>query len=131
MAKFGSRKVAQEIRAIIESAEHRIRNAADRASQLVTMDRQCAESSAFQQWLTEYAVGVMQRKDEGRVRVRISTILSGLKTDHYPTIRQALLEGYSAWVQDGHDAAEFQQMLVGWKDRGDAMTSKAGALLAE
>lgn len=129
MAKFGSRKVAQEIRAIIESAEHRIRNAADRASQLVTMDRQCAESSAFQQWLTEDAVGVMQRKDEGRVR--ISTILSGLKTDHYPTIRQALLEGYSAWVQDGHDAAEFQQMLVGWKERGDAVTSKAGTLLAE
>jgi hypothetical protein len=46
------------------------------------------------------------------VRVRIETILSDLKADHYPTIRELLLEGCSARVQDGHDAAEFQEMLV-------------------
>lgn len=129
--RFGSRKIAQEIRAIVQSAEHHIKNAADRASQLVTMYQQRAESSSFQQWLNEYAVEVMQRENEGRVRVRIDTVLSDLKADHYPTIREALLEGHSAWVQDGHDAAEFQQMLVDWSNRGDATTSKAGTLLAE
>ncbi|WP_276259917.1 hypothetical protein [Haloglomus litoreum] len=127
--RFGSRKIAQEIRGIVESTEHHIRNAADRASQLVTMNQQRAESSAFQQWLNEYAVEVLQRKDDGRVRVRIDTVLSDLKADHYPTIREALLEGYSAWVQDGHDAAAFREMLVQWSNRGDATTSKPGVIL--
>ena len=65
------------------------------------------------------------------MRVRIETILSDLKADHYPTIRELLLEGCSAWIQDGHDAAEFQEMLVKGPNRGDATTSKAGKLLTE
>jgi hypothetical protein len=129
--RFGSRKLAERVTAIVESAEHHIRNATSRAAQLVAMDERRAESSAFQEWLNEYAVEVLQRKDEGRVRVRIDTVLSDLKADHYPTIREALLDGYSAWVQDGHDAAEFQQMLVDWRNRGTPTTSKAGNLLAE
>lgn len=60
-----------------------------------------------------------------------SAILSDLKADHYPTVREGLLEGHSTWVQDDHETAEFQQMLVEWNNRGAATTSKAGTLLAE
>jgi hypothetical protein len=128
--RFGSRKLAERVKAIVESAEHHIRNATSRAAQLVAMDERRAESSAFQEWLNEYAVEVLQRKHEGRVRVRIDTVLSDLQADHYPTIVEALREGYSAWVQDGHDAAAFREMLVDWRNRGTPTTSKAGNLLA-
>jgi hypothetical protein len=127
--RFGSRKIAQEIQALVESTEHHLRSAADRAAQLVTMDQRRAESSAFQRWLNEYAVEVMQSKSEGRVRVRIDTVLSDLKSDHYPTVTEALREGYSAWVRDGHDAAEFMDVLVQWSNRGASKTSKVRAIL--
>jgi hypothetical protein len=122
--RFGSRKVAQEITALVESVEHHLRNAAGRGAQLVTMDKQRAESNAFQRWLSEYTVEVMESKVDGRPRIRIDTVLSDLKSTAHPTITEALRDGYSAWVRDGHDAAAFFDVLVEWSNRGESRTSK-------
>jgi len=121
--RFGSRKIAEEIQAIVESTEHQLKNAAGRAAQLVTMDKQRAESSAFGRWLNEYAVEVMDARDDGRTRLRIETVSSSLKSSSRPHIREALADGYSAWVRDGHDAAEFLNCLVTWSDSGEMKTS--------
>ena len=47
---FTTKKIKQEIAAIIEKTEHHIENAADRASSLLGMEVRGASSSAWQKW---------------------------------------------------------------------------------
>jgi hypothetical protein len=94
------------------STEHHIQNAAGRASPPLQWIDSVPNPRRSSSSATSTPSRQCSRKRGGRVRVRIETILSDLKADHYPTIRELLLEGCSAWVQDGHDAAEFQEMLV-------------------
>ena len=99
--RFGSRKIAQEIREIVQSTEHQIENAADRVAQLLNVDRQQASSSAFQKWLNEYAVEVTEIGDDGEMELRIDTLLSELKSTAKPHLESVLREGAQDWVLDG------------------------------
>ena len=112
---FASRKFADEVQAIVESTEHQIENAADRAAKILNMDAKQAASSAFQMWLNEYGAEVLETVETGQMKIRIDTILSQLKSSKLPHLSDVLNEGRLAWIKSGYDIQEFNEARVKWK----------------
>ena len=100
--QFVSQKLREEVRALVESAEHTIANTADRLGELVRMDLQQSASSAFDKWLAKYSADVDWPDQEGgEVRVRLDTLLSSMFSDSRPSPDAVIEEMYAAWRKDG------------------------------
>jgi hypothetical protein len=101
--QFVSEALRKEVRGIVQSVEHAIESAADRAAELVSMDLQQSASSAFDQWLAKYGADVdWPEHADGEVRVRIDTLLSSLNDSH-PSPEEVIEEMYAAWDRDGRN----------------------------
>ncbi|MFC4408597.1 DUF7845 domain-containing protein [Haloarchaeobius iranensis] len=123
VVSFASRKFHDELKGIIESTEHQVKNAADRAAKILGMNRCQAESSAFQLWLNKYGAEVTVNDDGSVETVRIETMLSKLKATAKPRIQDVLAEGRKAWHKSGYDVidlagAEVVAKIDGERERG-------------
>lgn len=118
-----SQKIATEIIELIESVEYQLKNAADRVAKMLDVERRQASSSAFQQWLDKYAVELVETPENGRMKLRIDTILSRLKSSQNPHVADVFLEGARAWKAMGRDPLVFREAAVKWKIDTDAYTA--------
>ncbi|MFC7211225.1 hypothetical protein ACFQL3_12155 [Natronoarchaeum sp. GCM10025321] len=112
--EFTSRKIEQEIAGIVESAEHRIENAADRAAKLMNVNVRQSASSAFQKWMQTYAATFDFDPDSDETTVRIDTRLGEFKSSSYPRVEDVLQEAKTAWVKDSRDVADLLEASVEW-----------------
>ncbi len=127
---FVSKKVEQEIAAIVESTEFQIENAADRAAKLLNVDAGQAASSAWQQWLNKYAADVVEAAN-GEKKIRIDTILSRLKRTPEPRLEDILSDALEAWRKAGRDPVELREMAVQWRDaKKNWQAGKVSAVVA-
>ncbi|GAA0665351.1 hypothetical protein ACFQDG_02990 [Natronoarchaeum mannanilyticum] len=127
--EFVSRKIEQEIAGIVESTEHRIENAADRAAKLLDVDARQAASSAFQQWMQKYAATFEFDEDRGERTIRIDTLLGELKSTSFPYIADVIDAAKTAWVKDGRDPRDLREAWVEWLNAdGDRRRSKLSTL---
>lgn len=102
LVRFMSEKIAEDIRAIVESAEHHIETAADRVAELYNVDVRQSASSAVSKLLARYGGEyVPPSGEDGRHRIRLDTLLSELKSTSTPYVQDVVDELWSAWVQDG------------------------------
>lgn len=117
--QFVSEKIREEVRALVESAEHAIESVGDRVSQLVDMERRQSASSAFDQWQAKYGADVdWPNQDGGTVQVRLDTVLSKLKSLDGPHPQEVIAEMFAAWERDGRsgrvlDGAEIEATIRG------------------
>ena len=111
VVSFASQKFHDELKGIIESTEHHVKNAADRAAKILGMNSRQAESSAFQLWLNKYGAEVDVRDDGTVESIRIDTMLSSFKRTAEPRMEDVLKEARTAWNRCGYDVAD----LVGAK----------------
>lgn len=115
--QFVSEALREDVRGIVESAEHAIESAADRAAELVQMDLQQSASSAFDHWLKKYGAEVDWPDQEGGTpTVRLDTVLSKLKSFNGPHPDDVIAEMFSAWRKDGRnplvlDGAEVEAVV--------------------
>ncbi len=112
---FASKKYEQEIAAIVESTEHQIENAADRAAKILNLETRQAASSAWQKWCQKYAAKITEVTDDSRPTVRIETVLSRLKSSSNPHVQEVLREAVDAWRRDGRDPGELLEATVKWR----------------
>jgi predicted transcriptional regulator len=127
---FASRKFHQEITGIVESVEHHIENAADRAAQILNIETRDAASSAWQKWCDKYAARIVDAPDDGRMTVRIDTMLSKLKATSYPRLADVLDEALTAWRKHGRDVLELRNAIIKWRDSsGSWRTGKVATAL--
>jgi len=111
--RFVSEKLRQEVRAIVESAEAKIDNAATRAAELVDMDVRQSASSAFDRWLAKYGAEFNAPDTEGgRSTVRIDTVLGIAKSSSYPHPEDVVDELKTAWSRDGRDIKRLADVRI-------------------
>jgi len=110
--QFVSEALRKEVRGIVQSVEHAIESAADRAAELVQMDLQQSASSAFDQWMAKYGAEIdWPERDSGEVRVRLDTLLSSIN-DSRPSPEEVIEQMYSAWRRDGRNPKVFDGGLL-------------------
>ena len=109
--EFSSRKIAEDIRAIIESTQSHLESAVDRCAQLFDVDVNQSSNSAFSRWLAEYGAE-FENPDGGQPIVRIDTIMSELKSSSRPYLPDALNQLYYAWNTDGRKRIDIEDILV-------------------
>ncbi|GGK64507.1 winged helix-turn-helix domain-containing protein [Haloarcula sebkhae] len=111
--RFVSEKLRQEVRGLVESVEHAIDSAADRAAHLVDIDVRQSASSAFDRWLAKYGAEFDAPEYEGqRPVVRIDTVLSEYKSTNQPLVGEVIGEMVRAWKKDGRDPATVLDAIV-------------------
>lgn len=111
--RFVSQKIAEEIRAIVQSAEHAIESAADRAAKLFDIDVNQSSNSAISRWLAEYGAEFIPPDDpDDRGKVRIDTVMSELKSRPQPYLPEALDYLVHAWIADGRRRVDVEELLV-------------------
>lgn len=128
--RFASRKLAQEVRAIVESVEYQLESAADRVSELLDYEVRQAASSAFDRWLSEYAAEFVppEKSDRDRPVVRIDTILSKFKSSSGPLLSDAIEQMLDAWNQDGRDVRELGDAILEVTVDGEKLSAPVTAL---
>jgi hypothetical protein len=110
--QFVSEALRKEVRGIVQSVEHAIESAADRAAELVQMDLQQSASSAFDRWLAKYGADIdWPETDSGEVRVRVDTLLSTMN-DSRPSPQEVIADMYDAWEKDGRNPTVFDGSLL-------------------
>lgn len=112
---FASKKLEQEIAGIVQSTEHQIKNAADRAAKILNLETRQAASSAWQKWCEKYAARISETSDDGRPTVRIDTVLSELKSSSLPCVDEVLQEALDAWRSEGRDPLDLLEARVKWR----------------
>lgn len=111
--RFVSQKIAEDIRGIVQSAEHAIESAADRAAKLYDIDVRQSASSAFDQWLARYGADFVPPEGwDDRATIRIDTVMSELKSRSQPFLPDALDELVQAWVKDGRQRINVEELVV-------------------
>lgn len=115
LVKWKSLKMRDEIHRIVESTEHQIRNAADRAQAILGLELANSENSAMQEWLDKYGAEVETREGEIK-KVRIDTVLSRLKSTPRPRVSDVLDELLRAWSDAGRDPVEMRHSVVEFED---------------
>ncbi|WP_435317958.1 DNA-binding protein [Haloarchaeobius sp. TZWSO28] len=126
---FASRKFYDELKAIIDSTEHQVRNAADRAAKILGMDARQASSSAFQLWLNKYGAEVEVADDGSASTIRIDTMLSQFKATNEPRIQDVLAKGRKAWHKSGYDVVDLYGATVIATVDGEQTSGVFGALV--
>ncbi|WP_050037932.1 MULTISPECIES: helix-turn-helix domain-containing protein [unclassified Haloarcula] len=102
--RFVSEKLRQEVRGLVESVEHAIDSAADRAARIVDIDVRQSASSAFDRWLAKYGAEFEAPDHDGqRPVVRIDTVLSELRSTDKPLVGEVITEMMRAWRKDSRD----------------------------
>lgn len=114
---FASKKIEQEIAAIIESTEHQIENAADRVAELFNMETRQAASSAWQQFCNKYAAKMTNEIDDDKQTLRIDTMLSEFRSSSLPYLPDVLNEALTAWHAVGRDPIELRHSRLKWRDK--------------
>ncbi|SDJ33760.1 hypothetical protein SAMN05216226_102190 [Halovenus aranensis] len=111
--RFVSQKIAEEIRGIVQSAEHAIESAADRAAKLFDIEVNQSANSAVSRWLAEYGAEFIPPEGEtDRGKVRIDTLMSEYKGAPQPTLQEALDYLYHAWISDNRQRVDVDELLV-------------------
>ncbi len=120
---FATKKIEQEIAAIVEKTEHHIENAAGRVASLLGMEARQASSSAWQQWCNKYAAKVSRDDETGELTLRIDTMLSRLKSTSCPRLDDVLHEAIKAWRRVGRDPLELRGANLEWRSSGGSWNS--------
>lgn len=111
--RFCSQKIAEEIRGIIEQTESLLESTADRVAQLFDLDVNQSSNSVVDRWLAEYGAEIIPPDSEDdRPTVRFDTLMSELKSRREPYLPDALDELYHAWVSDGRQRFDVNELLV-------------------
>lgn len=112
--QFTSQKIAEDVRSIVDRAEHAIETGAERIADLYNLDVRQAASSAFQKWAATYGAEV--EIDDDRATLRIDTVLSERKSGPEPQVGEVLHDAIIAWKRDGRDPLDLRRAIVEWTD---------------
>lgn len=115
---FTSKKVEQEIAAVVESAEYQIENATDRVANLLDVELRSSASSAWEKWCRKYGAQITSEPTDQQLTVRIDTVLSRLKTSSHPHAKTVLREALEAWMSTGRTGADLEGAWVEFRTEG-------------
>jgi len=110
--KFASRKIAEEIRAIVKSAEQAVESAADRVATLFDVEINQRSESAVSNWLAEYGGEFQQADANGPGKIRIDTVMAQIKSSRHPYLPRVLDYLVHAWINDGRGRVNINNVLV-------------------
>lgn len=120
--RFQSQKLADEISAIVRSTEHQIKNGADRVANLYNLAD--ADSDAFRAWLNRYNAELVDAPDDsGRMKVRIDTVLTELKSLNRPTVDDVLDELRASWRDAGGDVQDVLAATIEYRRGPESWTN--------
>lgn len=105
---FISAYVRQQFEAVFDRVETAVSAGATAAARVLDMDPRRIEEqgAAFQRWLNEYAVDVVE-SDSEQVKLKIGTMLTRFKSKTDPTLQEVLNAGHKAWRRAGRQRAFF------------------------
>lgn len=111
--RFVSEKIAEEVRGIVQSAEHAIESAADRAASLLDVEINQSSNSAVSRWLAEYgAEFIPPNGDRDKPKIRIDTLMAELKSRPQPYLPDVLDYLVHAWLTDGRRRADVEDIII-------------------
>ena len=126
-----SQKVVDELRELLAVTDDQVMAAAKAAGRMLEIDDRHLErtGAAFQKWLARYA-GELIEDDTGKVRLKVDSILSRIRSGSAPYLGDVLAEGREAWARLGRDPVEYRQAVVEYTSpQGERRREYIGAAL--
>lgn len=117
--RWTCRKVADDVREILQTAERQHEAQVKAISNLLEMNPRVAEktSGALQKWLIRYAGDLAENPDDDTLRITLATMCSRFRAgDAWPWLGEVLSEGLKAWVAAGRDARRFKNATITYLD---------------
>ena len=96
------------VRCIVERVEETVGSGIERVAKLANIETRSSADSAIQRWMDKYGAQFDLNGDRGKIR--FDTVLSKLKTDPEPTLREVLQKGLDAWCRAGRDVLDFVEL---------------------
>lgn len=123
--RFATRKMEQDLVAIVKETELQLDTAAHRLCKFLGMDPRYLgdEGSAWQRWVNKWGVEAIESDDEQLV-LKVGTMLSRLKSTSLPKLETVLKAGSRAWRDTGGDPLDYEQAMVKWT--GDGQNYQVG-----
>lgn len=116
LVKFISERQRQQAAKILKPLHETVDVKARALAELVGTNARLLEQkgSAFQEWLTTYAVDVEADDEGGLRRLKVGAMLSRLRSTADPHVADVVDEGLRAWDEAGLDPREFLNALVAY-----------------
>ncbi|PSP38400.1 hypothetical protein BRC71_06970 [Halobacteriales archaeon QH_7_65_31] len=130
---FISEHAHKMFRRVLKRAERTISTAAKAAGRVLDMDPRRIEEqgSAFQAWLNEYAVDVVESSSD-QVKIKIGAMLSRFKSTAEPTLEDVIHYGRICWNRSGRgDVLDWHFVTVTAEIDGSVETFNAGSVLPD
>ncbi|MFC7047271.1 DNA (cytosine-5-)-methyltransferase [Halobacteriaceae archaeon GCM10025711] len=113
--RWVSQKLKEDVHEVITAFERDVENRARTVAHLLDLDERTLEraGSSLQRWLEKYAVKLIENPENDKLRVKIESKLTRLKSiQSKPMLADVLEEGYDAWKDAGRDAQAFGNALL-------------------
>lgn len=126
-----SQKLLDDLGEILSVTKQQQEATIKAASQLLDLDERVIGrlSASMKKWLAKYAAE-LEADDDGRIRLKIESIMSRLRYGDHPHIGEVLTDGLTAWAATGNDAVEFRNGVVEYRTPGGSIEKgKIGAIL--
>lgn len=119
--RWTCRKVADDVREILDAAERQHEAQAQAVSNLLDMNPRIAEkmSGALQKWLHKWAIELAENPEDDSIRIKIATMCNRFRagSDAFPWIGDVIQEGLTAWAAAGRDSRVFKRATIVYLDR--------------
>ena len=110
MVKFTSEKIRQNIVSMVERLDKLKESTAERVAELANIDLRSRADSALEKWMAKYGANLIDVDTSSMTgTVRFDAMLSTIKSDNNPHLKQVLEEGLEAWISTGRDPLPFKE----------------------
>ena len=128
---FLGEHVRRQFEAVFQRVEDAVETGVTAAAKVLDMDPRRIEEqgSAFQAWLNEYAVNVVESSPDA-VKLKVGATLSRLKSTSAPTLAEVLEYGHICWNRSGRgDALSWHDVEIVATVDGSTERLPAGRVL--
>ncbi|WP_138006533.1 DUF7845 domain-containing protein [Halalkalirubrum salinum] len=133
LVTFSSKKIRQEVAALVDGFETELKSTADRLAHLCNVDLRGAADSALDLWMSNYGVEFVEAANDLEGTVRIDTLLTELrsrsKLTNQELLEEALRRGEEAWESAGRDWKRFRQLRFRATVDGEERVDTIGKIL--
>lgn len=109
---FASQKVYDDVQEILATTEDQVEAATEAVARLADMGHQtlAQKGSAFQQWMSKYAVSVQEHG--GDLTLKVAATLSRFRAGNGPWALDVLEEARGAWLRSGGDVDDLEAARI-------------------
>lgn len=115
LVRFFSKKIRQEITAIVERIESFVEDGISAVARLANVETRSSADSAIQRWMSKYGAS-FENVDEDGGKLRFDTVLAEVKSYGAPVIDDVLEEGLTAWKRAGRNPRVFAELRFAAKE---------------